>query len=71
MLLMSLSRWMDRMTDWLGHGQARGPAPADPGLRAEPPASEAPFDPYATLTALDWPWDSPEPHGPNAGTAGS
>jgi hypothetical protein len=71
MLFASLSRLMDRMTGWLGRDHPRGPAPAEPGLRAEPPASEAPFDPYATLTALDWPWDSPEPHGPTTGTAGS
>jgi hypothetical protein len=67
----SLNCLMTRVTGWLGREHTRGPAPADPGLRAEPPDPEAPFDPYATLTFLDLPWDSPEPRGPNRGTTGS
>ena len=71
MLFTSLGRLLSRMTDWLGHDRTRGPTRADPGLMAEPPDSEAPFDPYATLTDLHWLWDSPEPQEPNPGTGES
>jgi hypothetical protein len=54
MLFTSLRRWMNGITHWFCRNQEPEPMPEVSGPMTRPPASEAPFDPFATLVDLHW-----------------